>query len=192
VEPVPGARPAAPTHVDSETQARERAALIALLKLAYSGELAAAHAYEGHWKSVRSAEERVRLKSIESEEWQHRAWVGEMLADLGEAPDPDREIRMAKVGRLIGFLCHVGGWLLPMYGAGRLESRNVMEYVNAARHASRCGCDRFIPGLLHMAEVEWEHEYYFRAKVRSHPLGRKLPLWDVPPLKEDIRRSLPS
>lgn len=176
-----------PTHIDSDTQARERAALVALLKLAYSGELAAAHAYNGHWKSVRSPEERVRLKSIEAEEWQHRQRVGEMLAELGEEPDLDREIHMGNLGKFIGFLCHAGGWLFPMYGAGRLESRNVMEYVDAARHASRCGRDAFIPDLLHMAEVEWEHEYYFRAKVRGHPLGRRLPLWKIPPPKAELR-----
>jgi hypothetical protein len=38
-----------------------------------------------------------------------------------------------------------------------------------------------------MAEVEWEHEQYFRAKVLSHPLGRRLPIWPAPPPKEAIR-----
>ena len=31
--------------------------------------------------------------------------------------------------------------------------------------------------LLVMAEVEWEHEKYFRSCVLLHSLGRRLPLW---------------
>lgn len=123
--------------------------------MAYSGELAAARAYNGHWKSVRSPEERVRLKLIEQEELQHRDCVGEMLAEMGEGPDPDRETKMGRIGNLIAFICHVTGWLIPMYGAGKLESGNIREYEEAARHAAGCGCQRFIPALLHMAEVEW-------------------------------------
>lgn len=181
--------PAAPLHdTSSEAIAWHRAALVAVLKLAYSGELAAALAYHGHWRSARNPEERFRIRSIEMEEWQHRDRVGEMLRELGEEPDRDREIRMGRVGRLIGFLCHVSGWLIPMYGAGRLESRNVMEYEEAALHASRCGWTAFVPDLLHMAEVEWEHEFYFRSKVLSHRLGRRLPLWMPPPPKEAIRK----
>lgn len=164
-----------------------RAALVAVLKLAYSGELAAAHAYNGHWKSVRDPEERGRLKAIEAEELQHRAWVGEMLERLGEAPDPRRERKMAAIGKTIGFLCHVSGWLIPMYGAGRLESRNIKEYEDAADHAAACGHGDLVPRLLHMAEVEWDHEAYFRSKVLSHFLGRRLPLWPLPPPRENIR-----
>lgn len=42
--------------------------LVALLQLAYSGELAAAHAYHGHWRSVSDADERGRTAEIEQEE----------------------------------------------------------------------------------------------------------------------------
>jgi hypothetical protein len=40
-----------------------------------------------------------------------------------------------------------------------------------------------------MAEVEWEHEHYFRLKVLSHWLGRLLPIWPEPPQKSDVRMS---
>jgi hypothetical protein len=76
-----------------------------------------------------------------------------------------------------------------MYGAGRLESRNIVEYETAARRARDCGREDFVDCLLTMAEVEWEHENYFRSRVLLHPLGRRLPLWPVPPPKEAIRRS---
>jgi rubrerythrin len=164
--------------------------LITLLQLAYSGELAAAYAYRGHWHSVSSDDERVSIRSIEDDEWRHRRLVGEMLAGLGAGPSKRREIRAAITGRTLGLLCHVTGWLAPMYGAGKLESRNIREYETAARYARDCGCAQLIDCLLEMAEVEWDHEFYFRSRVLSHALGRQLPLWPQPPPKETIRLTL--
>ena len=162
--------------------------LVALLQLAYSGELAAAHAYHGHWRSVTDADERARIAEIEQEELHHRKLVGEMLTSLGAAPNRSREIRASLIGRTLSFLCHVSGWLAPMYGAGRLESGNVREYEAAARFARECGREDLIDCLLTMAEVEWEHEKYFRSRVLTHPLGRRLTLWPQPPPKESIRK----
>src|SRR6478672_4216118 len=105
-----------------------RGNLIALLQLAYSGELAAAYAYRGHWKSVINPDQKSAIQKIENDEWRHRELVGEMLASLKSGPDRAREKRADRIGRALGFLCHVTGWLAPMYGAGRLESRNIREY----------------------------------------------------------------
>ena len=163
--------------------------LIALLQLAYSGELAAAYAYRGHWHSVGDKGERARIAEIEQEELHHRKLVGEMLSGLGAAPNKAREFRAAIIGRFLGLFCHVGGWLAPMYGAGRLESSNIREYETAARYARECGRDEFIDCLLTMAEVEWEHEKYFRSRVLMHPLGRRLSLWPQPRPKETIREA---
>lgn len=78
-----------------------------------------------------------------------------------------------------------------MYGAGKLESRNVREYEEAARLAHECGRDDLVDCLLVMAEVEWEHEAYFRRLVLLHPIGRFLPIWPAPPPKAGIRSSSP-
>ena len=163
--------------------------LVAILRLAYSGELAAALAYRGHWKSVSDAEDRRRIRQIEEEEWHHRGLVGNMLRDLGESPGKLREVRAWLIGRTLGLLCHVSGWLAPMYGAGKLESRNVREYEAAARHALACGRDEWIDCLLTMAEIEWEHEAFFRSRVLSHRVGRRLRVWPALPPKEAIRES---
>ena len=162
--------------------------LVALLQLAYSGELAAAHAYHGHWRSVSDADERARIAEIEQEELHHRKLIGDMLSELGTGPSRSREIRASLIGRTLSFLCHVSGWLAPMYGAGRLESRNVREYETAARFARKCGREDLIDCLLTMAEVEWENEKYLRLRVLTHPLGRQLTLWPQPPPKENIRK----
>jgi len=171
------------------TENNSQKKLIALLQLAYSGELAAAHAYRGHWRSVRNAGEKIAIRNIEDDEWRHRKLVGEMLANLGSGPSKRREIRAMIIGRALGLMCHITGWLAPMYGAGKLESRNIREYETGARYARDCGRVDLIDCLLEMAEVEWEHELFFRSRVLSHALGRRLSLWPQPPAKETIRLS---
>ena len=171
------------------SQANSTAALIEILQLAYSGELAAAYAYRGHWKSVSDPEERRRIEEIENEEWHHRKLVGELLRSLDAAPDRLREVRATIIGRVLGFLCHLSGWLAPMYGAGRLEGRNIREYETAARFAHECGRDELIECLLTMAETEWEHERYFRLRVLTHRLAKHLPMWAEPPVRETIRKN---
>jgi len=170
-----------------ETDSRRK--LIDLLQIAYSAERAAAYAYRGHWHSLADEQERAQVHQIENEEWHHRELVGEMLEQLGSRPNRQREFRSLLVGRALGFLCHLMGWLAPMYGAGRLESHNIREYETAARYARACGCDEFTDCLLTMAEVEWEHETYFRSRVMAHAFGRRLSLWPPPPPKENIRES---
>lgn len=167
--------------------ARDRAELVGILQLAYSGELAAGHAYRGHWRSVSDPDERSRIRTIEEDEWRHRRQVGRMLHDLGAAPDRRREIRANVIGRVLGALCHASGWLAPMYGAGKLESRNIREYETAARLAWNSDRKEWVDCLLEMAEVEWEHERYFRDRVLSHAVGRRLPIWPEPPPKVRIR-----
>jgi len=169
------------------TEDESRHKLITILQLAYSGELAAAYAYRGHWHSVSRQEERDAIRAIEEDEWRHRRLVGAMLKGLDSGPNKVREIRATIVGRTLGFLCHVMGWLAPMYGAGKLESRNIKEYETAARYARECSQLALIDCLLEMAEVEWDHEKYFRSCVLKHPLSQRLPMWPEPPPKESIR-----
>lgn len=173
--------------MESTDRSTPEAKLINILQLAYSGELAAGYAYRGHWHSLSDPDERARVKQIEDEEWHHRKLVGEMLSSLGAGPDKRREPRARIVGRTLGLLCHVSGWFVPMYGAGRLESRNIVEYETAARYARECGRTDLIDCLLTMAEVEWEHERYFRACVLGHRWSKRFTIWPEPPPKESIR-----
>jgi hypothetical protein len=163
--------------------------LVVVLQHAHAGELAAGHAYRGHAASVSDPEEKARILKIEDEEWVHRRQVGEILAALGEAPDPARERKFLRIGRTIAVLCRIGGWYVPMYGAGRLESHNVKEYEDAADFAVASGHPEFVECLLEMAEVEWDHEAYFRAKVESHWLRHVISVWPAIPPREEIRRS---
>jgi rubrerythrin len=163
--------------------------LEAILRHAFSGELAAALAYRGHARSLVDPADRERVRAIEEEEWHHRREIGGMLRALRATPSRLGELRAALIGRTLGALCHASGWLAPMFGAGRLESRNVAEYEAAARRAWAAGRREWVDCLLTMAEVEWEHERTFRACVLSHWLGRRLPMWRAPPPKASIRAS---
>ena len=53
--------------------------LIRILQNAHAGELAAAYAYRGHWKSLKDSPEKEHIKKIEAEEWTHRANVKKWL-----------------------------------------------------------------------------------------------------------------
>jgi len=169
-----------------------RAEFIYLLQLAYSGELGAARAYAGHRASLRNPQERRSLGKILRDELVHRHCILAMLRELGSAPEPRRERKMNKVGRAISLFCFLGGWFFPMWGAGRLESQNIREYEHAARLAQVAGLSHFIDRLLEMAEVEWDHELFFRTQAQRHWLWRWMPHWVIPPPREEIRTAFAS
>jgi rubrerythrin len=169
-----------------------RDALVRRLRLAYAGELAAARAYAGHWRSIRGArraEQRAAVRRIMREELDHRAAVGRMLAELGHRPSRLRDAAMWCVGTAIAASCFVGGWYIPMYGAGRIERRNIWEYEDAVRLADQAGLQAYAQELLAMAEVEWDHERFFHDQVRGHWLHGRFGSWPEPGPREDIRAS---
>lgn len=163
--------------------------LIKLVQSAYSGEKAAANAYWGHAHSlfVRNKAEKHELLEIMNEELHHRHELLLILQSLGSKPDAVKELVMNFIGYVIALLCLPGTWFLPMYGAGQLESKNIAEYEVLARLAFLSGDENLIPLFLDFAEKEWDHEYYFRQKVLSHPLSNYVPLWRIPLERNLIR-----
>jgi demethoxyubiquinone hydroxylase (CLK1/Coq7/Cat5 family) len=144
--------------------------LIRILQNAYSGELAAAYAYRGHWKSLKESNEKTHIKKIEAEEWAHRANVARWLEALGAKPKKFRDAVFWTIGRSLGVSCYVSGWFFPMYFAGRLESQNVLEYVEAAEFADELGMKECSEEMMEMSRVEAEHEIFFRQTVAEHRL----------------------
>ncbi len=141
-----------------------------LLQLAYSGEKAAALAYQGHARSVRDPAEKAMIRKIENDEWVHREKVGKLLSRLGALPLTVREVRATVVGNALSFFCGLTGHFLPMFLAGKLETKNVCEYEKAAGWAAALGLEDFLPDLREMAAVEVEHEKYF-----FEVIGRQAP-----------------
>lgn len=147
-----------------------RKSLIRILQNAYSGEIAAAYAYRGHWRSLKDSPEKARIREIEAEEWDHRRRVGEWLEKLDARPRPLREKVFWTIGRTLGATCFLSGWFMPMYFAGRLESQNSVEYEDAAEFARELEMHDCVEDLLDMARVEVEHEAFFRETVAAHRL----------------------
>ena len=147
-----------------------RQKLIRILQNAYSGERAA-YAYRGHWKSLKkSAAERERIRQIEEEEWTHRREVGKWLEVLEAKPRRFKEAMLWTISRTLGATCHISGWFFPMYFAGRLESGNVKEYEDAAGFARELEMHECYDEMMQMAQVELEHEEFFRSVVAHHRL----------------------
>ena len=144
--------------------------LIRILQSAYSGELAAAYAYRGHWKSLKDSTDKERIKQIERDEWIHRKQVGYWLEKLNAPPRKFREIIFWIIGKSIGVSCYISGWFLPMYFAGRLESNNVKEYEDAAEFAKSLEMQACFEEMMEMAKVEQEHEDFFKQVVSHHRL----------------------
>lgn len=151
-------------------QTNARAELILILQNAYSGEVAAAYAYRGHWESLSESPEKERIRQIEAEEWEHRERVGHWLKTLGANPRPLREKVFWTIGKVLGHTCFISGWFMPMYFAGRLESQNSIEYEDAAVFAKELGMSDCVADLLDMARVEVEHEVFFRNVIAGHSL----------------------
>lgn len=165
---------------NSDELVSARQNLVRILQNAYSGEVAAAYAYRGHWRSLKPSTEKERIKQIETEEWDHRRRVGEWLAKLGAGPRPKRERVFWTIGKVLGHTCFVSGWFMPMYFAGRLESGNSIEYEEAAVFAKEIGMEDCVADLLDMARVEVEHEVFFRETVADHwllPVMRRVFGW---------------
>ncbi|HVE57899.1 MAG TPA: demethoxyubiquinone hydroxylase family protein [Pyrinomonadaceae bacterium] len=154
--------------------------LIGILQNAHAGELAAAYAYRGHWKSLKESAEKTQIKKIEQEEWAHRANVRKWLEHLGAQPNALREKIFWTIGRSLGASCYVSGWFFPMYFAGRLESQNVQEYVEAAGFAEELEMRDCAEEMLEMARIEGEHETFFSQAVTGHrllPLAKTIFKW---------------
>lgn len=149
-----------------------KANLIRILQNAHAGECAAAFAYRGHWKSVKNKEQKEQIKQIEAEEWAHREYVFIWLKKLDAKPRRLLEAIFWTIGRTIGIACFFSGWFFPMYFAGRLESQNVQEYVEAAEFAKELGLDTFVAQLLEMSAVEQKHEEFFKELIQNHILLR--------------------
>src|SRR4030095_16261648 len=142
--------------------------LIHILKRSYSGERAAALAYRRHWKSVKNHKEREMILKIENDEWAHREEVGKILSALSSGPQRRREVFSWWIGRLIGIFCHLTGWFFPVYIAGRVESKNVAEYLRAADHARNLKIMEYEETLLKMAKMEKEHQNFFLKTASQH------------------------
>ncbi|NNE97514.1 MAG: ferritin-like domain-containing protein [Pyrinomonadaceae bacterium] len=147
---------------------KTKSKLVKLMQAAYSGELAAALAYGGHWRSLKLASEIEAIKQIEEDEWKHRERVGEILDELGVGPSPWRERIFFLIGSTIAVICRFCGHFCAAYFAGILEKGNVNEYNLAHQYATELEMTHLLESFREMEKTEAEHEVVLFKMVENH------------------------
>jgi hypothetical protein len=163
--------------------------LVRLLQRAYSAERAASFAYIGHANSLRGPVAKAAVKQIEDDEWAHRAHVLAIMQQYAVPVSRSFEVRYYFIGKLIAGSCHVIGWFMPYFFAGKLESGNVCEYFVMMQYFHSLGIREHDAILYEMGMKEKEHEVYFLRQIENSRLlpffekvfawGRKSSLNDV-------------
>ncbi|MBI3518308.1 MAG: hypothetical protein HY062_02980 [Bacteroidetes bacterium] len=155
-------------------------ALVDLIRKAYSAEKAAAFAYQGHAASVKNEKEKIAIRQIEIDEWNHRAEVLQIMKDFDIPVSKWYEFKFHIIGKLISASCFVIGWFMPFYFAGRLESGNVCEYFRMKHYFNSLGIKNYDVILYEMGIKEKEHEVYFLEQIKGNkllPFFEKLFFW---------------
>ncbi len=142
-------------------------ALIQLLQKAYSAEKAASYAYQGHAGSLKKPDEKIEIKQIENDEWNHRREVLAIMNHYNIEISGWNEIKFAVIGRFIAACCYVIGWFMPFFFAGKLESGNVCEYFRMKQYFNVLGIHDWDAILYEMGMKEKEHEVYFLNKIKE-------------------------
>lgn len=150
-------------------------ALVDLLQRAYSAEKAAAYAYIGHAASLREPTVKAAVKQIEDDEWAHRTHVLALMRQYSVQPSRYYEAKYAVIGKIIAASCHVIGWFMPIFFAGKLESGNVCEYFVMMHHFHSLGIREHDAVLYEMGIKEKEHEMFFLDQIRH---SRVLPVFE--------------
>ena len=154
--------------------------LIDLLQKAYSAEKAAAFAYQGHAGSVKDKDEKMAIRQIEMDEWNHRREVLKIMQQYEIPVSTYYERRFHVTGSAISFSCYIIGWFMPFYFAGSLESGNVCEYFRMKQYFNGLGIGEHDKILYEMGIKEKEHEVYFLGKIKHNkllPFFEKLFAW---------------
>jgi hypothetical protein len=164
-------------------------ALVELLQRAYSAERAASFAYVGHAASLKDPAAKAAVKQIEDDEWDHRRHVLQIMRRYDVPVSRWFEIKYWWIGKVISASCHVIGWFMPYFFAGKLESGNVCEYFVMMHRFHSLGIRDHDESLYEMGLKEKEHEVYFLAQIRDSrwlPFFEKIFSWGRHTTRNDV------
>lgn len=145
----------------------EHPKLVDLLQMAYSAERAASFAYIGHQAALKDPIDKAAIKQIEEDEWHHRKCVLAIMKTYNIPISKYYEFKFYIIGKFIAFSCHVIGWFMPFFFAGRLESGNVCEYFVMMHYFEELDIHDHDQILYEMAIKEKEHEDYFLERIKN-------------------------
>ncbi len=163
--------------------------LIDSLRKAYSAEKAASFAYIGHAGSLKSPEEKERVRQIEQDEWDHRRNVLKIMQQYDIPVSKYYEVKYHIIGKIIGYSCYVIGRFMPYFFAGKLESGNVCEYFVMLRYFHSLGITEHDEILYEMGIKEKEHEVHFLESIRTAkwlPVFEKVFSWGANASLNDV------
>ena len=142
------------------------------LKVAYSTEIGAWTAYQGHAAATREPEVKADIERIAADEKHHREAVGEMLDRFDAKPWWWLELLFTFIGTCVGAGCHIWGGWASAFGAAQFEFGGAGDYKRAAKAARAVGEPELAEQLELYQEQETEHRRYFLALARWY-LGRR-------------------
>jgi hypothetical protein len=114
------------------------------------------------------------------DEWNHRREVLFLMKQYHVSVSKWYELRFYFIGKMISASCHVIGWFMPFFFAGKLESGNVCEYFRMKQYFNSLGIHDHDELLYEMGIKEKEHEVYFLSQIsdsRLLPIFEKLFAW---------------
>jgi hypothetical protein len=149
--------------------------LVDLLQKAYSAEKAAAFAYQGHAGSIKNLAQKLEIKQIEMDEWDHREEVLAIMKQYDIPVSRYYEVGFYIIGKVISISCYFIGRFMPFYFAGSLESGNVCEYFRMKQYFNELGIKDHDIALYEMGIKEKVHEVYFLNKIKE---DRLLPIFE--------------
>ncbi|MCH7753487.1 MAG: hypothetical protein IH898_15225 [Planctomycetes bacterium] len=156
---------------------------------AYSAEKAASFAYIGHAGSLKSPEEKERVRQIEQDEWDHRRNILKIMQQYDIPVSKYYEVKYHIIGKIIGYSCYVIGRFMPYFFAGKLESGNVCEYFVMLRYFHSLGITEHGEILYEMGIKEKEHEVHFLESIRTAkwlPIFEKVFSWGANASLNDV------
>jgi hypothetical protein len=90
------------------------------------------------------------------------------------------EVKFHLIGKIISASCHVIGWFMPYFFAGKLESGNVCEYFVMMRYFHSLGIREHDEILYEMGMKEKDHEIFFLSQIQASkllPIFEKIFCW---------------
>jgi hypothetical protein len=135
--------------------------LIKMLQFAHAYEVAAYHAYEGHWRSVTNRNELDYLSEIDLNELDNIDVLEDILRQLGADTDWYMEHCAEYIGEFVGLLCYHTGWNIPKFVTKIMDRIGMFSYSRIATEALRNGLFEAHDDLMEIAGVESEHDRLF-------------------------------
>lgn len=136
--------------------------LIKALQWAHASELGAYYAYQGHWESLSNLKQIQQIQRIQKDELNHAASLKAYLEQLNSNTHNPMDQFFTLVGKILGYMCKVFGWRIPMIIAGLLERIGKNSYTNMSQQAEDLQMYKLAAELEAMGKIEEQHELYFK------------------------------